>query len=114
MSSYLSYNLQIKIFRMKCFLYNFFHEYFNTFDESTLEYLRSRSVIEPRQIQQTPDAFPSPSAPSLEFVECPVCLDNVICNDDCCKLKCGHEYHLKCIFELYDTEGNSSECIICE
>ena len=31
--------------------------------------------------------------------DCPVCLTNLACNDDICKLRCGHLFHSSCVFK---------------
>ena len=107
MSSYLSYNLQIKIYRLKCFFYNL---YIN------LEYLGSNNIVsENEDTKKSKDTIlhpiSAPSAPPL--FECPICFDNV-CDNNYCVLKCGHEYHLECIFELYNQDEDfSNKCPLC-
>ena len=45
--------------------------------------------------------------------DCPICME-VIGKDNCCTLKCKHNFHLECIFELYRQNSQfNNKCPLC-
>ena len=48
-----------------------------------------------------------------QIQECSICLEKIK-DKDCCILKCGHEFHLPCMFALYKQASNfSNKCPMC-
>ena len=44
---------------------------------------------------------------------CPICLEQIKENN-CCTLKCNHNFHFECIMELYRSNNNfSNKCPMC-
>lgn len=49
-----------------------------------------------------------------EVNNCSICLEDISCKNNNCKLCCGHEFHLSCIFELNKSDNNySNKCPLC-
>lgn len=45
--------------------------------------------------------------------DCPICLEQIK-DKNCCTLKCGHQFHLPCVFALYNqSSAFSNKCPMC-
>lgn len=96
---------------------------FNTnFDQYKIDYMdkddrSTQDDVARELLVEVSDVFcmnPKPKPKSPKKNECSICLEDISCKNDNCKLGCGHEFHLSCILKLnQSSDSYGKKCPLC-